>query len=423
MIKRTNSMAIAAGAILAAVPVAASAETLTVLSHPVFRAVIEGTETSSGGNVLDTFLADKRTSLNWLTLDIAPLHDRLFRELSLAQTSVDIAFIHDRYATKANLALFAPLESCNIEGFDDYLADIPASMRELASVDGAVHVAAFRHATHALFYNEAILEERGIADIPTDIEGIIALARELSFTRDDGTVVNGMTLDGNNTEATANFLLAFGGHLYDADGKPTANSTEMVAGLTALRALYEEGVLPQNLTALGIDDQIAKMRNGTAAMTIQPFARSAAFNDASASNYPGQILPLTIAAPADANVAAAATTVVWSVGIPRNAQNFDLSCQFVAALISEEGTVRAALNGNGPTRLSAYTDPRLLGHSAYAETEEAALRDSDIPFPATDNTGRAVDLYVENVQAAILGLKSPQQAADELQSGLERLAN
>lgn len=400
----------------------AQAQSLTILAHPVFRAVIEGTETSAGGDTLDGFRETTGAATEWLTLDIGPLHDRLLRELNLGATSIDVAFMLDRFASPANLALFDPLDQClEPDELDAYLSDLPPSMRDHVSVDGVAYLAPYRHATHAMYYNEALLEARGIDELPDTIEGIIELARDLTFTREDGTTVHGLVLDATAAEPTANLVLAFGGQMFDAEGRPSADSEEMVRAFQTLRDLYEEGVLPPNFTSLGLDDNITQMRSGVAAMTIQPFARLAALNDPNVSQYPGAIRPLSIPAAEGSGREVAATTVFWSVGVPGNSSNKELACAFIRTIVSEEGTVRAALNGNGPMRLSTYSDPRVVELSEYAAEEQTALRDSEPPLPASDNSGRMLDLFIENLQAATLGFKTAEQAATDLQAGLEAL--
>ena len=74
----------------------------------------------------------------------------------------------------------------------------------------------------------------------------------------------------------------------------------------------------------------------------------------------------------------------------------------------------AALNGNGPVRNSAYDDPRIRQALPYAEAERRVLQVSRVAIPAFDNAAKAGDLLQEEVQAAVLGMKTPQKAMDDL---------
>ena len=72
-----------------------------------------------------------------------------------------------------------------------------------------------------------------------------------------------------------------------------------------------------------------------------------------------------------------------------------------------------ALNGNGPVRGSTYTDPTFAKDVARATVEAQALRNGRIPLPAFDNQARANDVFIEESQAALLGMKPPQQAMSD----------
>ena len=72
-----------------------------------------------------------------------------------------------------------------------------------------------------------------------------------------------------------------------------------------------------------------------------------------------------------------------------------------------------ALNGNGPTRVSSYADPRLRANNSFAKEEAAALAGSRIHLPAFDEQARVHDIFVEESQAAVLGMKEPRQAMND----------
>ena len=109
-------------------------------------------------------------------------------------------------------------------------------------------------------------------------------------------------------------------------------------------------------------------------------------------------------------VAYAPTVEFWSLVIPRNARDKRASWELVRALSSKAATTAMALNGNGPVRISTYADPRFRDAVAYAAEEAKAVAASRIHLPAFDEQSRAHDIFVEESQAAVLGLKTPVQA-------------
>ena len=94
---------------------AARAETpkqLTVLAHPVILSVCKG---SQAGDVTADWRKRTGIDINWVTLETDPLHERLFREASLSQTSIDIGFLVNARAVPRVSGLFEPLDPLDAE--------------------------------------------------------------------------------------------------------------------------------------------------------------------------------------------------------------------------------------------------------------------------------------------------------------------
>ena len=403
----------AAGSVSAQEP-----RTLTIISHNVHKTAATGGDLADAQNIAGEWAERNNVTLNWVTLDIGPLHDRLLREMSLGETSVDLAAVLNTRVVPSVATLLEPLgphmEANPIEDFEG----ISEGLRKATVIDGNVVAIPYRHATNALHYNETLLEERGVA-VPTTLDELLAAARAATFTRDDGTSVYGLvtTLD---THVTAlQFLSAFGAVYIDADLNVHANSPEMIAGLTELANLYKEGVLPPNVTALGLDELIATMREGRGVFAINPFSRYTALNDPAASLYPGQIDVMPF--PTNEPGVASANTEFWSWAIPANSTQKDLAYDLIRELSGKDATVRAALNGNGPVRPAAYEDPRIIEKLPYAAAEAIGLRDASVAVPAFADAVEATTVFIEEMQAAVLGLKTPEEAAASLQTRAEEL--
>ena len=58
----------------------------------------------------------------------------------------------------------------------------------------------------------------------------------------------------------------------------------MVKALAMLADLYKAGVMPRNMATLNNEEITTWMQQGRAAMTIQPFARLASYNDPQRAN-------------------------------------------------------------------------------------------------------------------------------------------
>jgi multiple sugar transport system substrate-binding protein len=382
---------------------------LTVLGHRVHQtAALSG----PGGDATEVWRRQSGGNLSWvLPGNVNAMHERLLREATLSSTTIDAAYLLNGRAVPKNLRLFEPLDDLQkdapIEDFGDI---VPALIRPL-QVDGALHGIPVRHATYVIVYNEALFEERAIA-LPETLEELIEAARRLTFRRSDGTQVYGLAF---TPEFASNFLTigrSLGGDYMTEDRKVVASEPGMVKALTILADLYKSGVLPRNTPNLNNEDIATWMQQGRAAMSIQPFARLASYNDPQKSRYPGKLKPLIppLAADLVGKITNAPTVEFWSLVIPRNSTNHKASWDLVRALSSKPSTTAMALNGNGSVRISTYSDPKFRDSSPFADQEAQALAASRIHLPAFDEQSRAHDIFVEESQAAMLGMKDPKVA-------------
>ena len=103
------AIAAAAAMMLAGLACAQNAS-INVLGHKVHQAVSTGlTAGTTGGDVTAEWQAANGT-INWITADVTPLHDRLRRELALPAGNVDVAFFLNRYASPKVFEQLEPLD-------------------------------------------------------------------------------------------------------------------------------------------------------------------------------------------------------------------------------------------------------------------------------------------------------------------------
>ena len=198
----------------------AQGKTLTALGHRVHQT---SATTGPGGDATEAWRKQAGVTVNWVTFgDNNAIHERLLREVTLAETSIDVGYLLNGRAVPRNLKLFEPLDAlmkdAPLEAPDDFAPGLVAPLR----LDGALHGIPVRHATNALIYNEALLEERGVSRLPANFEELVELARKLTFKRDDGTQVHGLAF---TAVFASNFLTmarCLGGDYMTADGKLVA---------------------------------------------------------------------------------------------------------------------------------------------------------------------------------------------------------
>lgn len=421
MMKRILS-AVAVVAIASVVSPAWAQEktTLTILSHKVHENVSRGLVSgTTGGDIVGEWAERNNVEINWITGGIDAVHDRLSRELSLRRTEIDLAFALDRFMIPRLTTLLEPLDGfmadAPIEHFEDYPANLLAATRYGDAIVGIP----YRHSVDGLHWNAELFAEAGLDHAPTTREELIDFARKLTKTREDGTRVNGYIGTFGEVHSPAyNFLNMFGVDLFGEDLSVHADTPEMIEGLTVMAELYKEGVFPSNYATLTIDDVMQAFMDGRAAMAYGAFARYSNYNNPELSRYAGKNhVALTPAALSDSP---RQWTENWSMVLPKNSSKHELAWSLIQELSSRENTLRAALNGNSPVRIGTYEDPRYKDVYPFTQEEAKAVSLASV-LPSFETAPQAWAIFNEEVQAAVIGLKTPEDAAASMQARIEPL--
>ena len=400
----------AAGASLWGARAMAQTKELNVFGHRVHQTAATS---GPGGDATEAWRKQSGVNVSWVTLgDVNAIHERLLREASLSSTTIDVAYLLNGRAVPKNLRLFEPLDALLKEAPIEDFADFAPGLVEPMRVDGALHGIPVRHATNAIVYNEALFEERGVSPDFKTFEDVIEAARKLTFKRPDGTQVYGLAF---TPVFASNFLSlsrCLGGDYMTLDRKIVAAEPPMVKAISILADLYKQGVLPRSFATQNNEELVTWIQQGRVAMSVQPYARLVSYNDPQKSRYPGKIKPFLPPMAADlvGKATYAPTVEFWSLVIPKNANNKKVAWDLIRALSSKQGTVAQALNGNGATRISTYTDPKVREMSPFAADEAKAVAASRIHLPAFDEQARAQDIFLEETQSAVIGAKDPQAA-------------
>ncbi len=388
-------------------------EKLTIISHRVHQSVATGQQ---GGDITKDWQDAHGVGVEWVTLGTGPLHERLFRELELPETGIDIAFLLNTRAVASVTASLEPLnayqEANPVENIDDIFPGLRAAM----TFDGTMYGVPFRHASSCFHYNQRILEERGIT-APKTIEQFAEAARAATFEK-DGAKVHGFVINGQGYANVVDLARAWDGDFVTLDYKVKTAEPGMMNAANLLRDFYEEGVLPKNWAAIANEEVNTWMQTGRAAMTITSCGRNRLYNDPAKSQETGNIV--TVALPVseayqDRFDVAPAKVEFWTIVIPANSRNKELAWDLVKTMLSEKSTLMAALNGNGPVRASTYDSPEIQKKLSYANEEKAVLLVGRVPLPPFEKSARATDIFVEEIQAAVLGLKPVDEAMMDIE--------
>lgn len=399
--------------------VAQETETINVIGHPVHQRV--STE-GPAGDVAAQWSEETGTAIQWTTLDIGPLNERLLRELTLPQTSFDVAFLLNTHAVPSVVEQLEPLDAHmaeeSIEDFDDFFAGMVDAM----TFDDQLYGVPFRAAASGMIYNQALFEERGIDGPPETVDEFIDAVEKLTYTSDDGTKVYGFAIPGNHYANIVDVARMWNGDFITPDYEVAAGEEGMITAVQLLRDLFEQGQLPSNWTNLSSEDVDNLMQSGRAAITFGSLGDAQSYNTAEGTAYPGsfQAAPLPVAEDVDLEVGPSKVEF-WTMVIPANSTDKEAAWEFIRYMSSPESTLATALNGNGPTRGSTYTAPDFQENVGYAEVAQQILEVARIPLPAFDKANRAADVFLEGVHLAVLGQQEPRAAMEDVASRVEPL--
>ena len=416
--------ALAKLAILAAVTIAAGgtahSASINVLAHKVHQSVSTGSTAGTTGGDVTAEWQQKNGSINWITADVTPLHERLLREMSLGSGNIAMSFFLNRFASPNVFSLLEPLdgyESANpIEDFDG----LSKGMRDGMTYKGHLYGIPFRHATNALIYNEKMLKDAGFDGPPKTFAELVDMAKKLHHKDANGQEVYGLANhSGNSPTFILNLMLASGKPLLETDYTLNANTPEFINALNTLKNLYENGGLINNYISSNLDGIIADLQNGRAVMTVNPFGREKVLNDPKLSRFPGDFKVTSV--PLGADGTTPAQTEVWYMVIPKNSPEKDLAWSLIRTLSSPDATVREALNGNGAVRPAAYNDPRIIEAIPSAAEQARSVESAHLAFPGFDDAVRAQAILSEEADAYLLGKQTAEEAAAHIQDRIEPL--
>lgn len=405
-ISRRGFLGTAAGLALiaAAGPALAAAKTLNILSHRVHQTSLgEGDK-----DLLAEWKSANDVETVFTTFDSNPLMDRLFREASLPETEFGVGYMVDNRPTSEIAKMFEDLAAYQakdpIDGFDDIAAGLVKGM----TVDGRLIGIPVRTATQALFYNEEILAKAGFNAPPSTLEELVAMANKVS----EGGEAVGMVLAADLAVFPVMFARAFGGDFLTQDFKLLPDEAAMEQGLDTLAGMFKSGALPKSYATTKNDDQVTWMQQGRAAFTVLPFARVAQLNNPEQSKFAGKIKPVgfPVAEALKGKTPMAAVVEAWGMVIPANAKDKDLAWSYIKEVSSKASTLGMALNGNGPARVSTFSEAELTAKNPYATIEAQALADARGAFPPFPEAARAQSLLLEEVQLTVMGRKSAKDA-------------
>ena len=289
---------------------------------------------------------------------------------------------------------------------------------------GSLYALPYVGNSQLFFYRKDLFEKHSLKEPLTwnDVLAAVKTIHEKETTGANGAQIHGYVMRAQQgNAAVADFMpifWAFGGEMFDANGKPTVNSPE---GIAALEFMIELGKYsPRGYVNFNASDVSAHLLQGTAAMSINWPAWLSAFSDPSRSKVIGKMEFTTLPG---AQKPGQAEIGNWLMAIPRASQKGDDAIDFLLWATSADQMRLSAQRGNPPTRRSLFLEAELLAKNPAYPAQLRSLETSR-PRPRTpqwNEIENAFGIFLSKANSGELSaLDAMNQANAEIEKILQR---
>ncbi len=218
-------------------------------------------------------------------------------------------------------------------------------------------------------------------------------------------------------------VVAEGGKLFNDDFSPAFNSEAGVRALNWFINLYKAGAVPAGTTNYLWDDLGNGFASGTVALNLDWPGWAGFFNDPSASKVAGNV------GVAPAPKGSAGVRTGWSgfhgFSVTEDCANKEAAASLVNFLTNEDSQKLESAAGPLPTRTAVweYVSEQAKGDPYRAEVLAAFKETAATAFavPATPYWIEATNLIYPELQAAILGDKTAEEALQDASEAVDEM--
>jgi len=389
-------------------------------------AVISGAEGEALKQAARDYEAQTGTHIEIAEFPYANLFEKELIDLKSHTGAYDLIMLDDpwfpRFANENVLTELTPLlQKRGQSGPDSDFVEASLNVCHHPFQTGALYALPYVGNSQLFFYRKDLFEKYSLKP-PATWDDALAAAKTIHEKETQGA--NGSKVYGyvmraaQGNAAVADFMpifWAFGGEMFDANGKPTVNSPE---GIAALQFMLELGKYsPPGYASFNADEVGAHLLQGTAAMSINWPVWIRPFSDPSRSKVVGRMEFTTLPG---AKKPGQAEIGNWLIAIPRYSKNAEAATDFLLWATAPEQMKVSTRRGNPPTRRSLFNDAELV---AKNPTYPAQLRslESSRPRPRTPYWNEIENAFGIFLSKANSGELSPAEAMNQANAEIEKI--
>jgi len=389
-------------------------------------AVVSGAEGEALKQAARDYEAQTGTHIEIAQFPYTNLFEKELIDLKSRTGAYDLIMLDDpwfpRFAKENVLTELTPLlQKRGQSGPDSDFVEASLNVCHHPFQTGALFALPYVGNSQLFFYRKDLFEKYSLK-APETWNDVLAAAKTIheqeTTGANDGRIHGYVMRAAQGNAAVADFMpifWAFGGEMFNPEGKPTVNSPE---GIAALEFMLELGkYAPAGYASFNADEVGAHLLQGTAAMSINWPAWISSFSDPAKSKVIGKMEFTTLPG---AQKPGQAEIGNWLIAIPRDSQNAEDAIDFLLWATSAEQMKRSAQRGNPPTRKSLFHDAELVAQNPAYPAQLRSL-ESSRPRPRTSYWTEIENAFGIFLSKANSGTLSPAEAMNKANAEIEKI--
>nr|WP_239121458.1 sugar ABC transporter substrate-binding protein [Spirulina major] len=365
------------------------------------------------GNLIAEFEAENPgVKVRWVDVPWTAMESKILTAVS-AKTAPDVVNLNPTFASQlaTRNAWFELDDRISPEARSQYLPNIwQASTLKDKSFGIPWYLT-----TQIIIYNRSLLQEAGLDQPPTTYAELANMAKQIKEkTGKYGFFVSFVPEDSGEILES---LVKMGARLVDDEGKAAFNTPEGKAAFQYWVDLYQQNLLPPEVLTQGHRYAIELYQGGETAL----LATGAQFFPTIENNAPA-IAKVSEVAPQVTGESGKKNVAVMNLVIPRDTDNPEDALKFALFVtnstnqlaFAKEASVLPSTKDSVQEyigKLNEKTDLSPLEQASKVGAQQ--LNDAEILVPAMDNLKALQKAIYTNLQAAMLGQKSVEQALED----------
>jgi putative chitobiose transport system substrate-binding protein len=362
--------------------------------------------------LIATFEQDNPTlKVRWVDVPWADMERKILTAVS-AKTAPDVVNLNPNFASQLaerNAWLDLDTKISAVER-QQYLPNI----WKASTLNGKSFGIPWYLTTRIAIYNTELFKQAGMTTPPATFAELAQVAKQLK--QKTGKYAFFTTVVPEDSAEVLESFVQMGVQLVDADSKAAFNTPQGKAAFQYWVDLYTNGLMPKEALTEGHRHAIDLYQRGDTAI----LASGAEFLNTIAKNAP-TIAQASATAPQVTGETGKKNVAVMNLVIPKDTNVPDAALKFALFVTNNANQLTFAKAANVlPSTVKALQDPYFTTEPAKATPVDKArivsaqqMQDAEVLIPAMKNVKRLQKVVYDNLQAAMLGQKTVDQAIND----------